>query len=162
MAEVIVNSTSTFEPITSQDQLNRIIGDRIKQARENAEKKYADYDDLKAKVSDYEKQIGSLSKSLDDASKQISDFEVERNELNSKISAYETSSVKMRIAREAGIPYELADRLSGDSEEAIREDARNLSQYVARTNTAPPLKDTEGTGTDNVYTQLLSGLSKGE
>lgn len=155
-------ATSIFEPITSQEQLNKIIGDRIKQAKENAEKKYADYDDLKAKVSDYEKQIGDLSRSLDDASKQISGFEAERDELNSRISAYETSSVKMRIARETGIPYELADRLSGDSEEAIREDAKNFSQYVSRTNSAPPLKDTETTGGQStVYTQLLSGL-KGE
>lgn len=39
--------TSTFTPITSQDDLNRILGERL--ARERA--KFDDYDDLKAKAS---------------------------------------------------------------------------------------------------------------
>ena len=151
---------SIFEVITTQEQLDHVIGERIRREKEKAAKKYADYDDLKAKVSEYEKQIGDLSKSLDDASKQISGFEAERNELNSKISAYETRSVKMRIARETGIPYELAERLSGDTEDAIREDAKNFSQYVSKTNSAPPLAESEPQ-TGSVYNQLLNGL-KGE
>ena len=151
-----------FTPITSQEQLDRIIGERVKREKEAAAKKYADYDDLKVKAADYEKQAADLTKSLEDANGKIAAYEKEKAELNSRISAYETRSVKMRIAREEGIPYELAERLSGDSEDAIREDARNFSQYVGRTASAPPLRDTEpAEGKNAAYSQLLSGL-KGE
>ena len=151
-----------FTPVTTQEQLDQIISERLKRERESTSKKYADYDALKSANADYEKQIASLGKSLDEATKQISSFEQERAELTSKISAYETSSVKMRIAREMNIPYELADRLSGDTEDAIREDAKALSQFVTAKKSAPPLRDTEPADSKNaVYTQLLNGL-KGE
>lgn len=48
-----------FKPITSQDELNRVIGDRV--ARERA--KFADYDDLKARAStaaEWEKKATEL------------------------------------------------------------------------------------------------------
>ena len=47
-----------FEAITTQEQLDGIISDRLKRERETAEKKaaekYGDYDDLQKKVKDYE------------------------------------------------------------------------------------------------------------
>ena len=132
-----------FTPITSQEQLDQIIGERVKREKEASAKKYADYNDLKTKSADYEKQLADLTKSLDDANGKMAAYEKEREELNGKISAYETHSVKLRIAREAGIPYELADRLSGGSEDEIREDAKNFSQYVGRAGSPPPLADTE-------------------
>ena len=132
-----------FTPITSQEQLDSVIGERLKRERETVSKKYADYDDLKSKAAGYETQIGDLSRSLDEANGKIAGFEQERQELNSRISAYETASVRTRIAQEAGIPYELADRLSGGTEEEIREDAKKLSQLISRNSTPPPLANTE-------------------
>ena len=155
-----------FTPITSQEQLDSVIGERLKRERETVSKKYADYEDLKGKVSGYETQIGELSKSLDDANKKISGFDQERQELNSRISAYETASVRTRIALEEGIPYELSGRLSGDTEDAIREDAKLLSQFISKNNTPPPLADTEGgkggsTSGGDPYRKLLDKM-KGE
>ena len=155
-----------FTPITSQEQLDSVIGDRLKRERETVTKKYADYNDLKSRVSDYETQVAALQASLDESAQKIAGYEAEKSELTSRISAYEASSVRMRIAREVGIPYELADRLSGDSEDAIREDAKNFSQYLVKNSTPPPLGDTEGEkggSSGSVYAQLLSGLNlKGE
>lgn len=150
-----------FTPITSQDQLDQILGERLKRERESTAKKYADYEDLKKRSAEYEAQINTLNKSLDDAAKKAADHEKTVGELQAKISAYETNSVKMRIAREMGVPYELAGRLSGDSEDAIREDAKTLSQYVSKTHSAPPLRDSEtgsGEGSDSIYRQVLKGL----
>ena len=138
-----MSEETIFEPITSQDQLDKIIGERVRREREATAKKYADYDEVKAKVGEYEKQITDLSKTLDKSSKQIADYEAEKKEMNDKILAYETSSVKMRIARETGLPYELAERLSGSTEGEIRKDAKDLAQYVSKVNAAPPLKTTE-------------------
>lgn len=41
-------------------------------------------------------------------------------EMQSRLKGYETSSLKMRVAHENGIPFELADKLSGSDEEAIK------------------------------------------
>lgn len=84
-------------------------------------------------------------------------------ELNAKISGYEANALKARIAHEMGIPYELATRLSGDDEEAIRADAESLSGYIAGKQ-VPPLKDPEpaaASGEDAAYKTLLTEI-KGE
>ena len=55
-----------FEAITTQEQLDAVIKDRLERERKTLTEKYSDYDDLKERVSDYEKQIGDLNKSIKD------------------------------------------------------------------------------------------------
>lgn len=149
-----------FTPITTQEQFDQAISERLKRERESTAKKYADYDDLKKRSAEYETQINTLNKSLDDAVKKAADHEKTVGELQAKVSAYETNSVKMRIAQEMGIPFELAGRLSGDNEDAIREDAKTFSQYVSKAHNAPPLRDSESGSNEgnNIYRQVLKGL----
>lgn len=136
-----------FAPITTQEQFDAAVSERIKRERETLEKKYGDYGDLKTKVSSYEKQIGDLSKSIEDSAKKYSGYDKTLSELQNTVKGYETSSVKMRIAHETGIPYELADRLSGETEGDIRKDAESLSKLIGKsTQSAPPLKDNEPAG----------------
>ena len=82
--------------------------------------------------------------------------------MEAKIKGYETNSVKMRIAREVGLPYELAERLSGEDEKAIKADAELLKKLVgAKT---APLKSTEPGGTNATaaaWSQMLQQM-KGE
>ena len=130
-----------FEPITSQEQLNRVIGARIRKAKESAEEKYSDYGTLKEKAEKYDKDIGDLRKT-------ISTLKDEKSGLEDRINAYETASIKARIAREEGLPYELADRITGKDEEEMRADAQNLRKYMTpAARTAPPLRSTE---TENI------------
>ena len=51
-------------------------------------------------------------------------------ELTAKNKAFETSSAKMKIAFENGIPFELAEKLSGETEEEIKADAEKLAGYI--------------------------------
>ena len=48
---------SEFTPITTQEQFDAAIGERLKRERESLAKKYGDYDALKQKTDDYERQI---------------------------------------------------------------------------------------------------------
>ena len=80
-----------------------------------------------------------------------------------------SASVKTRIAHEFGIPYELASRLSGEDEDAIRKDAETLSQLIGQQvrHKAPPLRSTEplnleGDATKAALKRTLRGLDKGE
>lgn len=60
----------------------------------------------------------------------ISVQEAEIADLKSKNLSHERSLLRSKIAHETGIPYELSERLSGETEAEIRADAEKLSEYV--------------------------------
>lgn len=157
-----------FEAITTQEQLDGIISDRLKRERETAEKKaaekYGDYDDFQKKVKDYEEKIGTLNGTIEENAKKIAELDKSAGEMQAKIKGYETDSVKMRIAHEKGIPFEMASRLAGDDEEAIRKDAEAMAKFTTKQNARAPLASTEPAGVDEkraAMKNMLSGL-KGE
>ena len=124
-----------FTPITTQEEFNAAIGERIKREKETISQKYSDYEDLKNKTTEYEKQIGELNRAIEDSGKKYADYDKNLADLQAKLSEYESSSVKTRIAHEIGIPYELAGRLSGKTEDEIRR-MRNLCQNLLAHNTS--------------------------
>lgn len=153
-----------FTPIMSQEQFDAAIGDRLKRERETMSKKYGDYDALKGKVAEYEQQIGTMTKTMEENAKKYAGYDQSLAELQAQVKGYETSSVKMRIAHEVGIPYEMAARLSGETEDDIRKDAQTMAQYVKGSSSRPaPLKSTEpaGEGRKAVLRSMLRDL-KGE
>ena len=93
-----------FTPITTQEQFDAAIGERLKREREALAKKYGDYDELRAKTADQEKQIGELTRSLTESSEKYAGYDKTLAELQAKLKGYETDSVKTRIALEAGLP----------------------------------------------------------
>ena len=151
-----------FTPITTQEQFDAAIGERLKRERETIAKKYGDYDELKNKVADYEKQIGQMNKAADDAAKKYAGYDKELADLQDKVKGYETASVKTRIAHDVGLPYVLAGRLSGEDEAAIRKDAESLAQLLGCQKTgrkAAPMKDSEPPDVDAKTAALKSVLN---
>ena len=149
-----------FTAITTQEQFDAAIGERIKRERETISKKYGDYEDLKTKISDYEKQIGDLSKTIEDSGRKYAGYDKTLAELTAKVKGYETSSVKMRIAHDVGIPYELSGRLSGETEDDIRKDAESLAKLIASNRPGVPLRTTEPAGADNKTAALRAFTEK--
>lgn len=113
-----------FEPITTQEKLDELL------AAERA--KFEGYASPE-NVAEYEKRIKTLT---DKAAK----LEKTNAELDSANKAHELNALKNKVARESGLRYELADRLSGTTEEELRADAQKLCEYTAVT---APLKSTE-------------------
>ena len=140
--------------------------DLIRQIESEIGKEYvprAEFNNKNQELKDRDKQLGDLKNSHDDLSKKAADYDKTIAELTSKVTTYEMSSLKARIAREKGIPYELAGRLTGEDEKALREDAEALSKLIVKGQPAPPLKSTEpdGDGDNSAYKSLLSSI-KGE
>lgn len=104
-----------FTVIETQEQLDKVIEERLKQGREEVEKKYEGY-------------IAPEEAAKKDA----------------QIKGYETAAMKARIANEVGLPYEMAARLSGEKEEDIRKDAQALQKLMGGRRQAPPLANSEG------------------
>lgn len=115
-----------FQAITSQDQLNAIIGDRIKRAQESVEKKYADY----ISPEDHQKALADANKAFDDYKKAHEGDEQTIADLTAKNRAYETASLKSRIAHEVGLSYEWIGRINGEDEKSIRADAESIKKLV--------------------------------
>lgn len=130
-----------FTPITTQEQFDAAIGARLARERETLGKRYADYDELKQKSADYEKQLSKLQRTMQEDAQRYAGYDKTLTELQAKVKGYETDSVKTRIALETGLPYAMASRLTGETEDDIRKDAENLLQVMheRRPHSAPPL-----------------------
>ena len=116
-----------FTPINSQEELNNVIGERLRRERETVtkefEQKIAEKD---TEINKFKNDLETVNKSLEDANTKIAGIP----DLENKIKAYETASVKSKVARETGIPYELAERLTGATEEELRKDAEALKKLM--------------------------------
>ena len=132
-----------FTPINSQEELNNVIGERLRRERETVtkefEQKIADKD---AEITKYQTDLETVNKSLEDANTKLAGIP----DLENKIKAYETASVKSKVAREIGIPYELAERLTGATEEELRKDAEALKKLMGTNQQTAPLAGGERGG----------------
>ncbi len=149
-----------FTPINTQEEFDAAIGDRLKRERETVSKKYGDYEDLKKRVADQEAQISTLTKERDDNAKKYAGYDKSLSELQTQVKAHETNSVKMRIARETGLPAELAERLSGKDEADMRADAESLAKLIRSQNVAPVYRPGGEGGTDGKDAALKNLVKK--
>lgn len=99
-----------FTPINTQEELNNIIGERLRRERETVakefEQKIADKD---AEITKAQNDLTEVRTQLEDANNKLAGLP----DLEKKVKVYEAASVKSKVAREVGIPYELAERLTG-------------------------------------------------
>lgn len=157
---------SEFKTIETQEQLDKIISERLNREKEKYESKLSEYESLKGEKEKLEKQLSELSTSLEETNANKKNFEEQINELNKKVKTYETKNLKTKIALENGIPYEFANRISGEDEKSIKEDAQKIAEFFKSQQPTPPLKDTEPPKVDGEnaeYKNLLSELNlKGE
>ena len=131
---------SDFKIIESQEQLDAIIGERLKRERETISKKYESYispEDFSAKQAEYEGQISNLNNSLNEVNLRIANFETQIAEKDKQIKAHESFSVKTRIANELGLSFDAVNFLQGNDEASIRESAETLKRIVGNTHVAP-------------------------
>ena len=156
---------SDFTVIETQEQLDKVIGDRIRRAEAKAAEKYSDYDALKTQNSDYATQISQLQEQLQKQSETINGNKAIVDELNAKVQSYESSSLKTKIALEMGLPYQIAGRLSGSNEEEIRSDAEAMVKLIGSQKPVAPLGSSEPVVTnskDAMWNKFASELSFNE
>jgi hypothetical protein len=90
----------------------------------------------------------------------IKAHETEISTLTAKNKAYESHSVKLKVAHESGIPFELADKLSGDTEDEIRKDAEKFVSLITQSKKPAPAFSSETPPEDEKKAALLSMLRK--
>lgn len=143
-----------FTVIETQEQLDAIIKGRL----EREEKKHSEA------TAGLQSELDALKSTNDNLIEKLKAFEgVEERIANMQntIKAYESDSVKTRVAREVGIPYEMRDRLRGETEEEIKADAELFKKLMPKNE--PVAKSTEVIPTDETderkaYKEMLKNL----
>lgn len=133
--------------LMTQEEVNKLVGSEKAKAKSKAEteaaEKYKDFDAFKEKAEKYDADIGSKDGKI--------------KELEDKVKKYESDSVKTRIAKAAGLPEGMADRLRGETEEELKADAEGLAKFITKKDVAPLADNDQGGngGGDPKKTALL-------
>lgn len=148
-----------FKAITTQAEFDAAIQARLdrqkKTVTDEVKKQYEGWispDDAKKSAD----QIAQLNAQIGTLTQQVTD-------LTAKNTAAELGAMRTRIAHETGLPFELADRLNGSTEEEIRKDAEALSAFTAPKPAPSPSYSPEqpvGSATDAAFRALAADLSK--
>ena len=129
-------------PITTQEQFDEAIKARLAKQSKKFEG-YTSPEDLAGIKADYDKRLGELEAALKANNEKLAGYDKEIATRDERIKGFETGLLKLRIARENGLPYELHTRLTGETEEELTKDAKALAALV-KANTAPvPLANPE-------------------
>lgn len=128
-----------FNPINTQEEFDAAVRER-----------YGDVENLQS-------QIATLTGERDGHATTIANLQKE-------INGYKTAELKQRIAKEKGIPMEMASRLSGESEKDIRADADTMASMLRAYKGPAPLADPEPKVTDEKTAAMKKMLQnmKGE
>lgn len=157
---------SEFKTITTQEEFDSMVKDRLdrqaKKVTEEVEKRFNGWlspDDVKKATADLEKQVTELTGKLNDS-------QAAYDKLDGEKKALDLARAKESAARDAGLPYELAARLSGNTADELKADAESLSKLVNSGNNSyvaplfePPAK-TAATASDAAYMSMLGELSE--
>ncbi|PMC51624.1 phage scaffold protein [Gemella sanguinis] len=147
-----------FKVIETQEQLDAIIKSRLD--REKA--KYSDYDTLVEKIKNLETENTNLKQAITDKETSESMNLTRITDLEKDVTSWKQKSLKQQIAMKNGLPFDLADRLQGDTEESLNEDAERLASLVSVKNYTQPLADKEPAfkekGVDSAWRDVVKNL----
>lgn len=147
-----------FKVIESQEELDNIIKQRLERERAKIES------DFKAQIKSLEYEKNSILKEKEAALADIADLKVNASKiesLESKLGEYEKRELRRQVAFEKGIPFNLADRIKGDDEEAMKADADSLSEYFKSQKSVAPMKNLEPEVKDEItsaYSKLIKDI----
>lgn len=155
-----------FKVIETQEEFDKAIQKRIARAEREAEEKYKDYlspEQVETLKKELTEKVQKAEADLKAANEKIAGNDQIVSDLTNRATTAESKLLKSRVAHEKGIPYELADRLVGTTEEELKADAEKLAPFMTP-KSAPPLRTTDAGGTGNMaqadMANMLSQLNQ--
>lgn len=123
-----------FKIIETQEDFDKAVSARIKREQETVRKEYEGFlspEDVQMKYGGFlsPEQVQEKYKDY------LSPEEVEKKDAT--IKSYETNTKRVEIALGAGIPYELAGKISGETEEDMKKDAQMLAGFLKNNKSYP-------------------------
>ena len=136
-----------FTPIETQEQFDAMVKDRVERAKKSAAKEFEtqlkDLEQMKESVTAKETEIGTLKAKITDLEAEKKTNGESYQSMQKELSQVKLAALKQRIAIDAGIPLEMADRLNGEDEESIKKDAEKVKGFWGAKHVAPSFKTEE-------------------
>ncbi|MDO5016545.1 MAG: hypothetical protein Q4E09_06020 [Eubacteriales bacterium] len=152
--------------ITDESVIDKILDENssdIGEIKSEKQKLKDQTDELTKTNLSYKTKVAELEKSLAESKSGKETTDSEMASLKKELDAYKAKDLKTRIAVEVGVPIQLAEKLTGENEDALRTDAETLVKYLKPQEQELPLRTTEPevlVGTDGAYKQLLENLKE--
>ena len=125
---------SDFEAIETREQFEEAVKDRLEQERETVRREFCGYLSPEAVEEKYKEYLSP--KEAEEKYKGYLSPEDAANK-DATIAKYEKESKRVKVAMENGIPYELAGKLSGGTEDEMKKDAEAFSKFLKGKTTYP-------------------------
>ena len=140
-----------FTPIDTQEQFDSMVKDRVeraksagaKEARKEFETQLADLEQTKEQLTSKDSEIEALKAKITDFEGEKKASEESYQSMQKELSELKLKALKTRVAMDAGLPADLADRLTGEDEETLKADAEKLAPFVGSKKVAPSFKTEE-------------------
>lgn len=126
-----------FKVIETQEDFDNAIKARLERERNKYAEQLTELDNVKGELATAKTQITELTEGLKSANEKIAGYDTQIAEKDKAIKAYESHSVKTRIAAEMGLSLSAIDFIKGENEDEIRKSAEDLKALVGTTQTAP-------------------------
>ena len=114
------------EPVTTQEQLDKIVKDRLEREREKVRSEFSDYDDLKAKAL----QLDELEKSgSEELKKALAEVDNLKGELQTRDENAKLQQMRKQVAKDTGVPEDL---IQGADEESMKTFAEAVASFAKK------------------------------
>lgn len=121
------NGDGGFTPITSQEQLDEVLRDRLARKEKAVRGEYADYDELKQRLAEYEARDGQGKSELEQMREQVSRLKGDIEERDRKAALEAT---RAKVAKATKLPADVVASLSGTDEETLMAQAEPLAKML--------------------------------
>lgn len=144
-----------FKPIETQEELDRIISERLERDR----KKYEGY----MSAEDVQKLKNTYESNMQTETEKYTTLEKEKKDLMAKLKGYKVGTLKTKVALANGLPIGITDYLKGETEEELAESAKTLAKFFTtpKEKQKNELKDPEGTPSAPLGTNAQGGTIDG-
>lgn len=148
MENTETNQGRTF----TQAELDAIIGDRV--ARERS--KFADYEELKSKASQFDEIADANKTELQKATERVAELEAQ---IAAREAADKQAEVISSISKEYRIPEQFRSLLTASDEEGLREQAKLLGEKFAEPSHNEGKKPADVSAPQDETADFLNALS---
>lgn len=104
----------------TQDEVNTMIGERLARQAE----KYSDYEDLKTKAAEYDKQQEANKTELQKAQEKAAKLQ---SKIDSMESAGKIRDIRDKVSRDTGVPVDL---INGEDEDTCKAQAEAILKFA--------------------------------
>lgn len=142
-----------FEDIKTQEDFDNAIQSAVAEATAN----YSDYNELKETLSAMTTENSEFKTQVESLTDQLTEKDNLLSSTGSELEKLKIGRKKELIAKDFGLPLEIASRINGSTDEEMQEDAKELAKlFKTKAPTADVEKpiDTKKAGLSNLLSQL--------